>query len=84
MSDIVTVVAKYGVNETRFVNDDWGWIAPLGSETFLQHDGKVLMAAAPRNATFLRDKIQKEGLKSLQTSIAFSITSSRPLIGRYT
>jgi hypothetical protein len=71
MSDVVTVVARYGVNETRFANDSWGWIAPLGSETFLQHDNKVLMAATPRDASFLRDKVQKEGLKSLQTSVAF-------------
>jgi hypothetical protein len=71
MSDIVTVFARYGVNETRFANDSWGWIAPLGSETFLQHDNKVLMAATPRDASSLRDKVRKEGLKSLQTSIAF-------------
>ena len=70
MSDIVTVVARYGVNETRFANDEWGWIAPVGSETFLQYDNKVLMAASPRDANFLREKVKKEGLKSLQTSIA--------------
>ncbi len=68
---IATVVARYGVNETRFANDTWGWVAPLGSETFLQRDNKVLMAAAPRNAAFLSEKVQKEGLKSLQTSMAF-------------
>ncbi len=70
MSDVVTVLARYGVNETRFANDAGGWIAPLGSETFLQHDNKVLMVASPHDASFLRDKIIKEGLKSLQTSIA--------------
>jgi hypothetical protein len=71
MSEIVTVMARYGVNETRFANDTWGWIAPLGSETFLQHDNKVLMVVTPRIASFLRDKVQREGLKSLQTSMAF-------------
>jgi len=71
MSDVVTVVGRYGVNETRFANDAWGWIAPVGSETFLQHDAKVLMVASPREASFLREKVEKEGLKSLQTSIAF-------------
>jgi len=70
MNEIVTVVARYGVNETRFANDAYGWIAPVGSETFLQYDNKVLMTAGPRDANFLREKVQKEGLKSLQTSIA--------------
>jgi hypothetical protein len=69
MSEIGTLVAGYGVNETRFANDAWGWIAPLGSETFLQHDNKVLMLASPRGSA-LREKTEKEGLKSLQTSIA--------------
>ena len=70
MSDIVTVMARYGANETRFANDASGWIAPIGTETFLQYDNKVLMAATPRVATHLREKVQREGLKSLQTSIA--------------
>ncbi len=70
LSEIVTVLARFGVNDTRFANDAGGWIAPLGSETFLQHDNKVLMAASPRDASDLRDKVQKEGLQSLQTSIA--------------
>jgi hypothetical protein len=70
MTDVVTVVAGFGVNETRFANDAGGWIAPLGSETFLQHDNKVLMVASPRDASDLRDKVQREGLSSLQTSIA--------------
>lgn len=79
LSEIVTVLAGYGANETRFANDDWGWIAPLGSETFLQHDGKVLMAASPRDARYLRDKVQKDGLNSLQTSIAlFNYQLPRP------
>ena len=60
MSDIVTVVARYGVNETRFANDSWGWIAPVGAETLLQHDNKVLMAATPRDASFLRDQVKKK------------------------
>jgi hypothetical protein len=70
LSEIVTVLARYGVNETRFANDAGGWIAPLGSETFLQHDNKVLMIATAHDASDLRDKVQKEGLSSLQTSIA--------------
>jgi hypothetical protein len=70
MSELVTVVARYGVNETRFANDSWGFIAPAGSEAFLQHDNKVLMLASPR-PNFLRQKVEKEGLRSLQTSIAF-------------
>jgi hypothetical protein len=70
MSELVTVLARYGVNETRFANDAWGWITPIGSESFLQHDNKVLMLASPRNASYLHDKIEKEGLRSLQTSIA--------------
>jgi hypothetical protein len=41
----------------------------VGSQTFLQHDNKVLMIASPRGG-FLREKAQKEGLKSLQASIA--------------
>ena len=70
LSEIVTVLARYGVNETRFANDAGGWITPLGSETFLQHDNKLLMVASPRDASYLRDKVQKEGLNSLQSSIA--------------
>src|SRR5262249_6366579 len=70
MSELVTVVTGYGHNDTRFANDAWGWITPIGSETFLQHDNKVLMLARPRDASFLREKVQKEGLKSLQASIA--------------
>jgi hypothetical protein len=70
LTDIVTVTAGFGANDTRFANDAGGWIAPLGSETFLQHDNKVLMVASPRDASDLRDKIQKEGLSSLQTSVA--------------
>lgn len=69
MDEIGTLVAAYGVNETRFANDAWGWINPIGSQTFLQHDNKVLMIASPRGS-FLREKVQKEGLKSLQASIA--------------
>jgi hypothetical protein len=71
MSDVVTVVSGYGVNDTRFANDGGGWIAPMGSQTFLQHDNKVLMAAVPRDAIYSRNKVEKEGLKSLQASIAF-------------
>ena len=71
MSDVVTVLARYGMNDTRFANDAAGWIAPIGSETFLQHDNKVLMLASPRNATWLRERAAKEGIQSLQTSIAF-------------
>jgi hypothetical protein len=70
MSELVTVLARYGVNETRFANDASGWIAPIGSESFLQHDNQALMLASPRNASFLHDKVAKEGLRSLQTSIA--------------
>ena len=43
----------------------------MGSETFLQHDNKVLMLARPRDSNFLREKAEKEGLKSLQASIGF-------------
>jgi hypothetical protein len=70
MSEVVTVVAHYGINDTRFANDSHGWIAPIGSETFLQHDNKVLMLASPRNARFLHEKAKQEGLRSLQSSIA--------------
>jgi hypothetical protein len=70
MSELVTAVAGYGVNDTRFANDSWGWIAPVGAQTFLQHGNKVLMLAHPRDGVFLRQKIQREGLKSLQSSIA--------------
>jgi hypothetical protein len=70
MSELVTVVAGYGINDTRFANDSWGWIAPIGVQTFLQHNNKVLMLARPRDGSFLREKAQKEGLKSLQASIA--------------
>jgi hypothetical protein len=71
MSEIVTVVAHYGINgDTRFANDSHGWIAPIGSETFLQHDNKVLMLASPRNASVLRDKAKQAGLKGLQSSLA--------------
>src|SRR5262249_24211875 len=41
MSGVVTVLARYGMNDTRFANDASGWIAPIGSETFLQNDNKV-------------------------------------------
>lgn len=70
MSELVTVVGRYGVNNTRLANDTWGFVAPAGSETFLQHDNKVLMLASPRSS-FLRQQVEKEGLRSLQTSIAF-------------
>ena len=70
MSEVVTVVAGYGMNDTRFANDSWGWIAPVGAQAFLQHDNKVLMLARPRDSSFLRERIQSEGLKSLQASIA--------------
>ena len=71
MSELVTVVAGYGINDTRFANDSWGVITTVGSETFLQHDNKVLMLARPRYSNFLREKAEKEGLKSLQASIGF-------------
>jgi hypothetical protein len=70
MSELVTVVARYGVNDTRFANDSWGWIAPVGSETYLQHDNKALMLASPISA-LLRERASKEGIRSLQTSVAF-------------
>jgi hypothetical protein len=71
MSDVVSVFARYGMNDTRFANDASGWIAPLGSETFLQYDNKVLMLASPRDASWVRERAAKGGIKSLQTSIAF-------------
>src|SRR5262249_2687480 len=84
ISQVVTVQARYGVNETRFANDAWGWIAPVGSETFLQHDNKVLMAATPRDNKPLREKAQREGLKSLQTSVAiFNYQRPTPNWGIY-
>lgn len=70
MSDVVTVVARYGINETRFANDAPGWINPIGLESYLQHRNKVVMVASPRDSKYVRDRIQKEGLKSLQSSIA--------------
>src|SRR5262249_47375435 len=70
MSDIVTVVARYGMNDTRFANEASGWINPVGPETYLQHDNKVVMLANPRDSKYVRDQVQKEGLKSLQASIA--------------
>jgi hypothetical protein len=70
MSDVVTVVTRYGINNTRFTNEAWGWINPVGLETYLQHDNKVVMLATPRDSKYVRDQVQKEGLKSLQSSIA--------------
>jgi hypothetical protein len=71
LQDLVTVVARFGVNDSGFANDAWGWIAPLGTQTTLQHDNKAMFFGGPRDASFLRERVQKEGLRSLQNSLAF-------------
>jgi hypothetical protein len=70
MSHVVTVVSRYGLNDTRFANDAWGWTNPVALETFLQHDNKVVLLSNPRDSKYARERIEKEGLKSLQASIA--------------
>lgn len=70
MQDIVTMGVRYGINSTRFANDAGGWVAPIGHHYTLQHRNKLAVLTSPWPADFIKNVIKKEGLKSLQTSIA--------------
>ena len=70
VQDIVTMDVRYGVNSTRFANDAAGWIAPIGHHYTLQHRNKLMVLTSPWPADFIKNVVKKEGLRSLQTSIA--------------
>jgi hypothetical protein len=77
--DLVTLDARYGVNETRWANDAGGWIAPIGQTTALQHKNKLLLVMSPWPADFIKNVAKKDGLKSLQASIAlFNFQEPKP------
>ncbi len=79
MQDLVTMDMRIGVNATRWVNDAGGWISPYGHQYALQHKGKMIVAASPWPADFLKNAAAKNGLRSLQSSLAlFNYQSPAP------
>ena len=70
MQDLVTMDVRYGVNTTRWANDAGGWIAPIGLQASMQHRNKLIVVMSPWPADFLRNAVAKDGLRSLQSSIA--------------
>lgn len=72
MEDLVTMVVRYGYNNTRFANDAAGWIGHSGTVATVQHKGKLLAIGSPtRNGAGNIQSVQeKTPITSLQTSIA--------------
>ena len=65
-----TMLANFGVNTTRFANEGGGWIAPLGATGTFQHKNKAILFQTPYDNGFTRGKVKKEGMKSVQGSVA--------------
>lgn len=72
MEDLVTMVVRYGANNTRFANDAAGWIAHSGTVATVQDKGRLLAIGSPtRNgAGNIQSVHEKTPITSLQTSIA--------------
>jgi len=71
MQDIVTMNLRYGMNTTQFVNAAGGWIEPFGSTATFQHKNKMIVVTSPYGRTdFAVNKMAKEGLSSLQSTLA--------------
>ncbi len=65
MQEIGTLIMRYGINTTRLVNDAPGWIGTYGVQTTLQHKGRMIVIASPREWLDTKREI-----KSLQSTIA--------------
>jgi hypothetical protein len=70
MQGLGTLDVRYGVNTTRWANEAPGWIAPFGYQGILQHRNKMIVLTTPFQSDFLKKAVEKEGLRSLQSSIA--------------
>ena len=67
--DLGTMFVRVGINQTRWVNDAPGWMAPVGHQATLQACGKLLVAGSPLGyGEWLNEKHK---ITSIQHSIAF-------------
>jgi hypothetical protein len=65
MQDVVTMLMRYGVNTTRLVNTDPGWMPTFGQQSTLQHKGTMIVVTSPNN--WIDPKLNA---KSLQSTLA--------------
>ena len=70
LQELGTMVMRYGVNTTPLVNATYGWMHPLGCQAALQQKNKLVVVTSPFNNDSVKG-LAKEGLKSLQSTIAF-------------
>jgi len=62
--EIGTMFARFGINNTRMVNDAPGWIKTYGSHAVLQHGGTMIISASPY------DLSGEKAVSSVQSTIA--------------
>jgi len=70
VQELGTMVMRYGVNTTPLVNATFGWMHPLGCQAALQHKNKLVVITSPYNNGSVKE-LAKDGLRSLQSTIAF-------------
>jgi hypothetical protein len=78
VEDLVTMNVRYGLNRTQFVNAAPGFIEAMGQQAVLQHKNKMLIVANPSTTDWLKNKVAKEGLESLQSSLVLFNYQSSP------
>ncbi|MCY3022076.1 MAG: hypothetical protein NTW87_23940, partial [Planctomycetota bacterium] len=65
MQEVGTLLMRYGINTTRLVNTDPGWMPTFGQQSALQHKGKLIVVTSPHQ--WVDPKLKA---KSLQSTIA--------------
>ncbi len=67
--ELGTMFMRFGINDTRMVNDAHGWIVPYGNQAILQ-DGPRLIVSASANP-YSNWINEKRKITSLQSTLAF-------------
>jgi hypothetical protein len=78
-TDLGTLDVRYGVNETRFVNDAGGYIVQRGSHTAFQYRNKLIFLASPKCwlGGFHGDKARGD-VVSMQSSLGLFTLQEKP------
>jgi hypothetical protein len=78
VNDLVTMTIRYGMNNTRFVNDEPGFSYAMGQQAVLQHKNKMIVVSNFSPTDWLKKTVSKDGLQSLQSSLALFNYESSP------
>ena len=65
VQELGTMLVRYGMNDTAFVNAGSGWLFPYGVESALHHTNTMIVVTKPNDLSG-----RKEPIRSLQASIA--------------